>query len=500
MLYLSEQILEGTMNSDIIIGREHEKAIFKKLLASKQAEFLAIYGRRRVGKTYLIKNFFSKEKAIYFEQTGINGAKLKQQLAVFAESLGKAFYQGMLPKAPTNWMDAFKQLNEAIEKVPKNTRIILFFDELPWLCRRKSGFLEAIDHYWNTLFSNRSKLLLIVCGSAASWMIREIVYAKGGLHNRITAELSIQPFSLAETANFLTHLGVKWPLANVLQIYMAMGGIPYYLRAIDKKFSATQNINHHCFERSGILYDEFNKLFASLYDNSQDYVAIIRHIYRKKKGILREDLIKALNITDGGTINGKLKNLEEAGFITSFKPLWHKRRGTHYRVTDEYTLFYLTWIEPYKTEINIPLKRTQYWETMKNNQAWSTWSGNAYEAFCYQHIDQIIGALKLEALLKGVGEWRYLPKEDSQHKGVQIDLVIERKDDLITLCEIKYTNAPLKFTQKDADEFKRKRQVFLEASGKTLNTEWVLIANHKAHENKYYNDIFSRQITLEELV
>lgn len=500
MLYLSEQIWSIAMSSDIIIGRKSEQALFKKLLASKQAEFLAVYGRRRVGKTYLIKNFFAKEKAIYFEQTGINRAKLKQQLTVFAESLGKAFYQGMLPKAPTSWMEAFKQLNDAVEKVPKNTRIILFFDELPWLCRRKSGFLEAMDHYWNTLFSNRNKLLLIVCGSAASWMIREIVYAKGGLHNRITAELSILPFSLSETTHFLLHLGVRWPLKSVLQLYMAMGGIPYYLKAINKKLSATQNINHLCFERSGVLYNEFDKLFASLYENSEKYIDIIRHIYRKKKGVLRENLVNALNTKDGGTINAQLKNLEEAGFITSFKPLWHQRRGIHYRVTDEYTLFYLTWIEPFKSKINLPLKRTQYWESMKDTQAWSTWSGNSYEAFCYRHIDQIVKALKMEALLKGIGEWRYIPTEDSPHHGVQIDLVIERKDDVITLCEIKYTNAPLKFTQKDAAEFKRKAQVFLEVTGRTSPIEWVLIANHRATENQYYNAVFSHQLTLEDMI
>ncbi|WP_253302643.1 AAA family ATPase [Wolbachia endosymbiont of Psylliodes chrysocephala] len=315
--------------SEPIIGREKETAILENKLLSQSAEFIVVYGRRRVGKTYLIKQFFSKRDV--FEQTGLNKGKLKAQLEIFVESLSRAFYNGIRMAVPKNWMDALHQLTLSID-IYRDKQVVIFFDELPWLAARKSGFLVALEHFWNVYWTYRKKLILVVCGSAASWMLENLIYNKGGLHNRITARIGLQPFNFRETKKYLRYLGVNLNHQQILQIYMAMGGIPYYLKEISKGLSATQNINEICFQKEGLLFDEFDMLFHSLYEEPETYINIIRTIAKKPKGISRKELIKATKITEGGYLTTKLRSLEEAGFIGDFLPLNKATRGAYYRV------------------------------------------------------------------------------------------------------------------------------------------------------------------------
>jgi AAA+ ATPase superfamily predicted ATPase len=329
-----------------IIGRQKEIKLLEEKMSENSSEFIVVYGRRRVGKTYLIKQFFAKKTTLFFEQTGINNSTTSEQLAIFIQSLSKTFYHDVPLATPENWMEALKLLSAAIEKTPKNKRITLFFDELPWLASPKSGFLKALEYYWNTQWSNRKKLILIVCGSAASWMIENIIYAKGGLHNRLTAKIALQPFSLNETEDYLIYRGIRLTQQHVLQLYMTIGGIPHYLKSVQKGLSASQNINKICFHKDGLLFNEFKILFHSLYEDPETYITIIRSLAQKASGLSRTELIDITKIPDGGYLNTRLRSLEDAGFIRTFLPVGHARRGLHYKIIDEYTLFYLTWIEP----------------------------------------------------------------------------------------------------------------------------------------------------------
>lgn len=481
-----------------IIGRKTELEILNERMSSKVAEFLAIYGRRRVGKSFIIKKFFGSQQGVLFEQTGINEATLSEQLGIFAECFGKAFYRGATLAIPKNWNEALKQLTAAIDEVPKNRRIIIIFDELPWLASHKSGFLKALQYYWNTNWTYRKKLMLIVCGSAASWMLDNIVYAKGGLHNRITVRIPLKPWTLEEAEAFLISRGFQLNKQQILQIYMVTGGIPHYLQALRKGLSATQNINALCFQRGGILFDEFNILFHSLYDEPETYISLIQAIASKMYGISRDDLIAKTSFTDGGGINRKLRSLEAAGFIASFLPVGHTRRGVYYRICDEYTLFYLRWIKSLhlmKTEDNLQ----NYWQNLAKKPEWFNWAGYAFEAICFKHIHKIKKALDIEHINSTCSDWRYQPEKSSMTSGTQIDLIFDRDDDCVTLCEIKYSAVPFVITKNYFETLLIKERVFKEKTRCNKQIFWALIASNGAIENQYLKKMSLRVITIDDL-
>lgn len=485
---------------NILIGREKEISHLQDVLDSTQAEFVAVYGRRRIGKTFLIKHFFEKQEAIFFEQTGLHKGSLLEQLNLFTESLGKAFYQDARMAIPKGWMNALKQLTTAIDNTPKDKRIILFFDELPWLATRRSGFLKALEHYWNTHWCYRNKLILIVCGSAASWMIEKLIYAKGGLHNRITVTIPLRPFTLKETALYLSSLDKNLSHQQILQIYMVTGGVPHYMKAIKKGLSAIQNIDRLCFQRGSLLFDEFNKLFSSLYENADVYIKIVRAIAKKTGGIGRESLISSMRkLSSGGRLNKKIKNLEEAGFVAIFVPLGHMKRGVYYRIIDEYVLFYLAWIEPFRKKTRgDPPEDSHYWTDLTNTPAYHAWSGYAFEAVCFKHIEQIKKALDIHRISCGYGDWRYIPV-DAKDQGAQIDLIFDRDDDCITLCEIKNTDKPFVVTKEYVRELENKKRIYIEQTRTKKQIFLALISNKGVAENDHYKKVFTNLVTIEDL-
>ncbi len=482
---------------DEIIGRKKELKILEDALSSNSAEFIAIYGRRRVGKTFLIKNFFGQKGGVFFDQTG-NDDTMRNQLKNFSISLSKTFYHGAEMAVQANWMDALLQLDKAIEQLPKNKRVTIFFDELPWLATRKSGFLKALEYYWNTSWSYRKKTILVVCGSAASWMLKKIVYAKGGLHNRITVNLPLLPFTLSETSLYLNYRNNKFNHHQVLQLYMVMGGIPHYLKNIKPNLSIAQNINAICFQKGGLLLDEFEKLFHSLYEEPEIYIKIIRAIANKRNGISRDDLIRNIKeISDGGSLNTKFKGLEEAGFISIFRPLGHTRRGVHYRLVDEYSIFYLHWIEPMRQKTRITSAGAP-WMSIMRSPTWHAWAGYAFEAVCLKHIDAITKALGLDHIHFYCGDWRYVPDKNIG-EGAQIDLVFDRDDDCITLCEIKHTDKPYLITKEYAVKLEKKASIFEEKTGIKKQLLWCLISSSGVSRNEYFNKLISNEVTLKDL-
>lgn len=483
-----------------IIGRRKEVDLLQEKLSSKSAEFIAIYGRRRVGKTYLIKQFFRQQSGVFFEQTGLNDGTMQEQLLIFAQCLSKSFYKGAQLAIPENWMEALKQLTIAIDGLPKNKRITLFFDELPWLATKKSGFIKALEYYWNTNWTYRKKLILIVCGSAASWMLENLIYAKGGLHNRITLKIPLQPFNLAETELYLQYLDVHLNRQQVLQLYMAIGGIPHYLKSVRKGFSAAQNINSLCFQKNGLLFNEFEILFHSLYENPDEYMNIIRAITGKSQGISREDLINETKISDGGYLNTRLRSLEEAGFISTFLPVGHIRRGVHYRVTDEYTLFYLTWIEPIRKKTIGTALTEHYWESLIKKPTWYSWAGHAFEAACFKHVDAIKKAIGIENIPSLCSDWKYRSeKKDKSDKGAQIDLVFDREDGCVTLCEIKYTERPFVLTKEYVKELRKKEAIYKKKTRSKKQIFWALITANGSVSNENLRSTISHVATLNDL-
>ncbi len=481
-----------------LIGREPEKKKLLNMLNSSEAEFLAIYGRRRVGKTFLIREFLT-DRGIFFELTGQKDAKLDVQLDNFYQALQEAFEPDLPIKKPESWKEALSILTTLVKAQSKKTKIILFFDELPWLATRRSGIMQAMEYEWNRKWSQIDNLKLIVCGSAASWILEKLIHAKGGLHNRITDTIHLQPFTLGETRKYLKSRGVNLKPMQILNLYMVMGGIPHYLRQIKKGKSSTQIINSLCFHKDGFLFSEFGRLFQSLFDHADTHNRIIREIGKKRHGILRSELLDTTGFSSGGTFNKRLRELKESGFIQEFVPFGKSRKDFTIKIIDEYTLFFLYWIDPLRQKGTFKYN-PNYWLNLSNQPAYNSWAGISFEAVCMKHIDQILKRLEIENLATEVGNWHYLPPRNSKERGAQIDLLIDRLDNSLHLCEIKYSNSAFTIDKAYArnldnkmkvfeDKTKVRKQIFLTLIT-TMGLKKGLYSEELVHSEAVLNDLF----------
>ena len=481
-----------------LIGRKYEQKQLQRAMDSKEAEFIAIYGRRRVGKTFLVRCFFENKKCSFFQTTGIHHAPLSLQLKEFKKEIERAFLKdkgGLGLKDPENWMEALGMLTDAIRVFGKHKKVILFFDEFPWMATAKSGLLQALDYYWNRFWVNDPKIKLIICGSAASWIIENILNNKGGLHNRVTLRIHLEPFTLSETKLYLKHKGMHLNLAQILDLYMCIGGIPFYLKFIEKGFSAIQNINQLCFQKKGTLLDEFKNLFSSLFDHAEVHEEIIKVIASKREGVSRAEL-EAITESKGGRLSMRLKELEEAGFIAAFIP-WKKERGTYYKVIDEYTLFYLNWIAPgAKSRISkeITLK---YWDSVSQTPGWKAWSGRAFEAVCYKHLSQIRQSLHIPDGATAT-TWRYTPKK-REGGGAQIDLLFDRPDGIINLCEIKYCKEPYALDKSYSQELLRKIDIYRKVTKTEKQIFISMVTTCRLKKTMYSEELVTSEACLEDL-
>ncbi len=483
--------------AEIIIGRDEECKALGELYHSSEAEFLAIYGRRRVGKTYLITNYFSEKEGLFFYVTGVQKAPIDDQIARFTEEIGRVFYQGLELRPGQNWLETFEKLTQAMLTQAATQKIVLFFDELPWLAGPRSKFLNALDYYWNKHWSRMPNCKLIICGSSAAWIIKKIINNKGGLHNRITRRIILKPFLLKDVENYLAFRGVKLPRQHIVKLYMAMGGIPHYLKQIKNGLSADQNINDICFNERGILFDEFEKLFSSLFNNAKKYIEIIRLIAKARQGFSRAEIEKKVKQSQkGGGLSDRLDALEAAGFITSYMPLDRQQKGIYYRINDEYTYFYLTWIEPAKRNRLSLDANSHFWMRAAKSPAYSAWSGYSFEAVCYKHIGQIKRALRIDAVSQ-IGSWRYAT-DDSESMGTQIDLLFDRDDDVITLLEIKYFDKAFVVNKSYQHNLLNKVKTYQTETKTSKLITLALIAANGLKENSY-SPIFTRVVTLDDL-
>ncbi len=477
----------------MIIGRKKELKLLERVFSGKEAEFITVYGRRRVGKTYLIKTFFDEKKCTFFYSTGIQGEGLQLQLKAFTDMLSKTFFHGVPIATPKSWYDAFAYLQTFIARHPGQEKIVIFLDELPWMVTRKSKFLEALAYYWNQFWGFKPNIILIVCGSSASWLIKKIIYNKAGLHNRTTLEMRLMPFSLSETRDYLVSRGIALGDKHVLNIYMALGGIPYYLRLVEKGITAQQNIQNLFFEESAPLKDEFNKLFDSLFENAEAYKELIELIAQKRQGIERAELQKKVKLSaGGGTLSHRLNDLMQAGFIKEYKP-WGRHRGEFLMVIDEFCFFYLDWVAEYHKDERIK----DFWLHATQRPAYYAWAGYAFETICLKHIDEVLKGLNIHTALK-YDPWRYIP-QSHEEDGAQIDLVIDRSDDAITLCEIKYTNDQFVIDKHYAKVLNQKIEVFRENFPTKKQLFLAMISAHGVKPTMYSEETLTGMATLEDL-
>jgi len=474
-----------------LIGREKEQEILKKALQSKEAEMIAVMGRRRVGKTFLINTVYGKD--IVFDITGMQDGELNDQLEIFRDRLlGFSKNQLSIPK-PNDWLEAFKLLKEYLETLPKEKKQVIFFDELPWLATHKSKFLQAFGYFWNS-WAWQQNIVVVICGSAASWMIRKVVNNTGGLYNRITKRIYLQPFTLSETEEYLKEKRLELNRYQIVQLYMALGGIPHYLKEVTKGKSAIQNVNDICFSRNGLLRDEFLRLYPALFPNADKHIKVIRALAEKQEGLTRPEIIKQSKLKDGGGLTTVLDELSHSGFITPYRTFQKEKRKV-YRLTDEYSLFYLKFIE--KNVDGQQQEGEDIWQHLSQTQSYKTWSGYAFENICLKHVPQIKLALGISGIYSLASS--FYKKKTTDNKGIKIDLMIDRKDQVINLFEIKFHNKEFLITKAYAENLRQKMWRFEEITKTKKQIFWVFLSSFGIKKNEHSLDLINKSLTLDDL-
>lgn len=473
---------------NVLFGRNKEIEVLQAALTSTEAEMISVIGRRRVGKTFLIKTVY--EKSLAFELTGIQHAPRKEQLRNFSGQLTKMSNSKIPIPPPKDWLEAFFLLSEFLESKLGKKKIVVFLDELPWMSTHKSGFLRSLSWFWNSWAVNKN-VVVVICGSAASWMIQKVVNHRGGLHNRITKRIHLHPFSLAETEKYLRSRKARFDRYQIIQIYMALGGIPHYLKEIEPGLSAVQNINNICFSKTGLLRNEFSRLYASLFDNAENHVTVIKVLAKKRQGLTRKKIVESLKISEGATVSKVLDELNESGFISSFRPFGKKKKERLYRLTDEYSLFYLRFMEGKEHE------GENIWNHLSQTQPYKIWSGYAFENVCLKHISQIKKAMSIAGIYSVSGSFYKKGTEGSE--GGQVDLLIDRNDQVINLFEIKFYTEPFTITKTYAEKLRSRMGAFRESTKTRKQLFWVFISTFGLKTNAHSLGIISKSLIMDDL-
>ena len=472
-----------------LIGREQETAKLDSMLASGNAEFLVVYGRRRVGKTFLIRQHLKDN--IVFDFTGTREGTKEEQLNNFFEEYLKRTKGTKEKQSPLTWQDAFRYLIKYLNALPiKKLKHVVFIDEMPWLDNPKSNFIAALEYFWNQHVSNMDNILLIACGSASSWIKKKLINARGGLHNRITQRIKLVPFTLHETALFIKSIGANLTQYQIVEIYMAVGGIPFYLKEVTKGKSATQLIDDICFSPKGLLNGEYAQLYHSLFKNAVQHLKIIEALAAKPQGMPRADIARKTRLSEA-SLSRTLEELVECDFISFYEPLINKKKEAIYKLTDLYSLFYLKFIKANKGGG----KGT--WQQLSAKSTFTAWSGYAFENICMLHINQIKKALGISGIYSTTSSWLF--KGNDTLPGCQIDMIIDRADQTINLCEAKFTKENFAITKTYAAQLRMKKSIFRQATQTKKATFNTLLTTYPAIKNQHYLGEIDNEITIDKL-
>lgn len=470
----------------MLIGREKETQILEKILADNHSHFVAIYGRRRIGKTFLIRETYKSR--FTFQHSGIFEAKMKDQLFAFEASIKEA--GGNPRKNVKNWLDAFEDLKDLIRTSTEKKKII-FIDELSWMDTQKSDLVRALENFWNGWASARDDVILIVCASATSWMLSKIIHNKGGLYNRLTEQLPLDAFSLHECEQYVQAMNIPFNREQILNYYMIFGGVPFYWSHLEKGLSFSQNIDAALFAKNAPLKNEFQYLYASIFKNPATYIRIIETLSKKKMGLSREEIITESGITNSGDLTAKLDELESCGFIRKYTYFGAKKKNSIYQLIDSFTLFYYQFLE------NQP-QDEHYWTNQINTPSINTWKGLAFERICLLHINQIKKKLGISGIYTDINSWFCKADPDQGVYGSQIDMLIVRKDQVINLCEMKYSDSDYTITQKVDQDIKKKISDFVSKTGTRYAIYPTLVTTYGLVSNSYADNIQS-VITMDDL-
>jgi uncharacterized protein len=470
-----------------IVGREKEINLLQSLLEQDEASFVAVYGRRRVGKTYLVRQVYKKQ--IVFDCSGVLRGDMEQQLENFWRTLYDNYPKKVPNTPPKTWIEAFFQLRAVLNTLKSDEPKVIFLDEIAWFETPTSGFLSALDGFWNQYCTKRSDIILVICGSAASWIIEKVINDRGGLHNRLTNRILLKPFTLGETKAFLESKKIRLTLKEIAQIYMSVGGIPFYLKDIKAGFSVPQILDHLFFEEQALLKNEFQNLYAALFKNNTFHETIVAALAGKNKGLTRNEIIQVSGVKSGGGLSIVLEELVQCGFIKEIFPITKSKEGTLYRLIDEFSLFYYKFLAQGQEHNS--------WSLITQKQSFKIWSGYAFENLCFKHIAQIKQALGIGGVI--TNEYAYTFKGNADTKGIQIDMMIERADNCMNLLEVKFHDKEFVITKDYEQELREKIAIFREQTHTRKSIFVTMLSAFGVKKNEHYLSVVTNQLLIDDL-
>lgn len=474
------------INSSKFIGREKECTVLQKCVESDSAQLVIVYGRRRVGKTFLINQFFNGR--FDFKVTGLYNQPKESQLKAFMTELDSQTQRENT--VPNDWMDAFILLKTYLASLEKNEKHIVFFDEMPWFDTQKSDFLAAFEWFWNDWGSTQDNLIVIVCGSATAWMVEKIDKNKGGLFNRQTRRIFLEPFTLKETEDYLKSRHISWERYDIAECYMIMGGIPFYLSQLDEELTYTQNIDNLFFRKRAVLWDEFDHLYKTLFSNSEQHIKVVEALSSKRIGLTKKEILEKTKLPNNGLFSKVLENLVNSGFVRVYPFYGNKSLKTLYQLADFYTMFY------YKFLKNKDGKDESFWTNGIGSPSRNAWAGFTFEQLCKDHIKQIKQKLGITGVLTEESSW--FLQGDKENEGAQIDMIIDRKDRVINLCEIKFSSREYEIDKAYQKNLIDKIELFRKSTGTKKNLRLTFITTFGIKQNMYSSRVQS-EIILDDL-
>jgi uncharacterized protein len=470
-----------------VAGRQKEIALLQSLFEKKDSSFLAVYGRRRIGKTYLIREVYKND--IVFDCSGVLEEDMSQQLENFWRSLNETTPYEQPPFPPQTWIEAFFQLRSYLNTQNQDKKKVIFLDEIPWFETPRSGFLGALDSFWNQYCTKRTDIILVICGSAASWIIDKVVNSRGGLHNRLTHRLLLQPFTLGETKAFFEMNHIKMSLKDIAEIYMCVGGIPFYLKDLQAGHSVPQMLDQLFFDDHATLKNEFQNLYASLFKNNALHERVVTALASKNKGLTRNEIIQTSGIPSSGDLTTVLEELIQCGFIRQIYPISKSKEDSLYRLIDEYSLFYFKFLIDDTTKSS--------WSQMVQTPVYKIWSGYAFENLCFKHTFQIKKAMGIHGII--TNEYSYILKGNADNKGFQIDLIIDRADNCVNILEVKFYNTEYEVSESYGRQLLHKSTIFQERTRLKKTVFITMLTVFGVKKNEHYLTAVTNQLLLDDL-